>query len=305
MNRFILYILAVLFPMPLLGQMFPLSDHYVYNTLVINPAFAGCNEALSATISYRNQWVGFEDAPKSCFLAVHTPVHNDRIGLGLLIMNNSIGISKENSFIGNYAYRTELRDGTLSLGLGFGITVYGIAWNDLKPADSDDIQLMNNSNSAVLPNFSVGTYYYTKKYFIGISMPMFLSHEVDESTGKYKIGNFFSGGNYFLTGGYEIGIGQKIKLLPSLLIKYHPHNAIQVDYNAQVSLKDQIWIGIGYRNQNMLIGLLQCKLTYQLRMAYSYNFTVGGIGNYVNGSHEFVLNYVLRYSRKVTGPRQF
>ena len=73
MNRFILSILAVLFPLQLLGQMFPLSDHYVYNALAINPAFAGCHDALSATISYRNQWVGFKDAPKSQMLSVHTP----------------------------------------------------------------------------------------------------------------------------------------------------------------------------------------------------------------------------------------
>jgi type IX secretion system PorP/SprF family membrane protein len=305
MNRFILSILAVLFPLQLLGQMFPLSDHYVFNTLVINPAFAGCNEALSATISYRNQWVGFKDAPKSYMLSVHTPVHNDRIGLGLLIENNSIGIFKETSFVGNYAYRMEIRDGKLALGLGFGVTVYDIAWNELKATDPDDVQLMNNSTSAILPTFSLGMYYYTKKYFIGISMPMFLSHELDKSTGKYKIGNNFLGCNYFLSGGYDFTISPKIKILPSLLIKYHPHNAIQVDYNAQINLKDRIWIGIGYRNRNMLVGMLQCKLTYQLRMAYSCDFNIGGIGRYVNGSHEISLNYVLRYARKVIGPRQF
>ena len=122
MNRFILSILAVLFPLHLLGQMFPLSDHYVYNALAINPAFAGCQDALSATASYRNQWVGFKDAPKSYILSVHTPVFNDRIGLGLLVEKNSIGIFKETSFLGNYAYRMELREGKLALGLGFGVT---------------------------------------------------------------------------------------------------------------------------------------------------------------------------------------
>lgn len=305
MKRLILYVLAVLLPVQLLGQLFPLSDHYFFNTLVINPAFAGCNDALSGTISYRNQWVGLEDAPKSCMVSVHKPIINDRMGLGLLIMNSSIGISKENSFMGNYAYRLELREGILSLGLGFGVTVYGIAWNDLKPSDLNDIQLMKNPTSTVLPNFSLGAYYYTKKYFIGFSMPMFLSHEPDKSTGKFKIGNNFSGSNYFLTGGYEIGIGPNVKLLPSMLIKYHPNNPVQVDFNAQVNLKDQIWLGLGYRNNHVLVGMLQCNLTYQLRIAYSYNFTMGSIGKYVDGSHEIGLNYILKYSRKVTGPRQF
>jgi type IX secretion system PorP/SprF family membrane protein len=305
MNRFILSILAVLFPLQLLGQMFPLSDHYVYNALPINPAFAGCHDALSATILYRNQWVGFKDAPKSQMLTVHTPVYNDRIGLGLLIEKNSIGIFKETSFIGNYAYRMELRDGRLALGLGFGVTVYNNAWNELDATDADDVQLMNNPTSAILPAFSLGAYYYTQKYFIGISLPLLLSYEMDKSSGNYKIGNNFSGYNYFFTGGYEVGISPNVKLLPSLLIKYHPNNVIQVDYNAQVNLKDKIWIGIGYRNRDMLVGMLQCQLNYQLRMAYSYDFDLGTIGRYTNGSHEIVLNYMFRFTRKVMGPRQF
>jgi type IX secretion system PorP/SprF family membrane protein len=285
--------------------MFPLSDHYVVNALAINPAFAGCQDALSATISYRNQWVGFNDAPKSYILSVHAPVFNDRVGLGLLVENNSIGIFKETSILGNYAYRMELQEGKLALGLAVGVTVYNNAWNELVANDANDIQLMNNPESAVLPNFSIGTYYYTKKYFIGFSMPLFLSYEPDKSTGKYKIDNNFSGSNYFLSAGYEASISPQVKFLPSFLIKYHPNNAIQIDYNAQFSLKDRIWMGIGYRNKDILVAMLQCQLNYQIRMAYSYDYNFGSIGEYLNGSHEFVLNYVFKFTRKVIGPRQF
>ena len=285
--------------------MFPLSDQYLYNMLAINPAFAGCHDALSATISYRNQWVGFKDAPKGLMLSVHAPLDNDRIGLGLLIEKNSIGIYRETSFMGNYAYRMELFDGKLALGLGFGITVYKMAWNELDATDADDVQLMNNPTSAVLPAFSLGTFYYTKKYFIGISLPGFLTHEVDQSTGKYKIKNDFSGYNYLFTGGYEVGMGPVIKLLPSLLIKYHPNHVVQIDYNAQLNLKDKIWIGIGYRNSSMLIGILRCQLNDQLNMAYSYDFDLGRNRKYKNGSHEIMLNYIFSYKRKVMGPRQF
>ena len=305
MNRIILSILILSFQLQLSGQMFPLSDHYVVNALVINPAFAGCQDALSLTASYRDQWVGFNDAPKSYILSVHTPVFNDRVGLGLLIEDNSIGIFKETSFLGNYAYRMELQEGKLALGLGFGVNIYNTAWNELVAADANDIQLMNNPTSAVLPTFSLGAYYYTKKYFIGISMPMFLSYELDQSTGKYKIDNNFSGSNYFFTTGYEMGISPMVKILPSILIKYHPNNGIQIDYNAQISLKDRIWMGIGYRNKDILVGMLQCQLNYQIRMAYSYDYDFSSIGKYMNGSHEFVLNYIFKFERKVIGPRQF
>jgi type IX secretion system PorP/SprF family membrane protein len=305
MSRFILSILAVLFPLQLLGQLFPLSDHYVYDALSINPAFAGANEALSATMMYRNQWVGFKDAPKDYMLTVHTPVLNDRIGLGFVIEENSIGIFKETTFLGNYAYRMEEGDGKLSLGLGFGVTVYNTAWNELEATDPNDAQLMNSPTTNLLPAFSLGTYYYTKKYFIGISIPLFLSYEFDKTTGKYKVTNNLSGYNYLFTGGYELPICSILKFMPSMLIKYHPNNTLQIDYNAQLVLKDKIWLGIGYRNRDMLVGLFQCQISYQLRIAYSYDFNVSDLGKYENGSHEIVLNYVFRYSRKVVGPRQF
>jgi type IX secretion system PorP/SprF family membrane protein len=199
----------------------------------------------------------------------------------------------------------ELREGKLALGLGFGVTIYNTAWNELVKADPNDIQLMNNPTSAVLPTFSLGTYYYTKKYFIGISMPLFLSYELDKNTGKYKIDNNFSGSNYFFTTGYEVGISPQVKFLPSILIKYHPNNAIQIDYNAQISLKDRIWMGIGYRNKDILVGMLQCQLNYQIRLAYSYDYDFSSIGKYMNGSHEIVLNYIFKFERKVIGPRQF
>jgi type IX secretion system PorP/SprF family membrane protein len=305
MKRLFISILVVSFSSHLSAQLFPLSDHYVVNGLAINPAYAGCQDALSLTTSYRDQWVGFNDAPKSYILSVHMPVFNDRVGLGLLVENNSIGIFKETSFLGNYAYRMELQEGKLAFGLGFGVTIYNTAWNELIAVDANDIQLMNNPTSAVLPTFSLGTYYYTKKYFIGISMPQFLSYELDKSTGKYKIDNNFSGSNYFFTTGYEFGISPQVKFLPSLLIKYHPNNAIQIDYNSQISLKDRIWLGIGYRNKDILVSMLQCQLNYQIRMAYSYDYDFSSIGKYMNGSHEIVLNYIFKFERKVIGPRQF
>jgi type IX secretion system PorP/SprF family membrane protein len=305
MKRLIPGILAVLFPLQLLGQMFPLSDNYVSNALAINPAFAGCHDALSMTILYRNQWIGFEDAPRNLYLSVHAPLHNDRIGLGLLVGESSIGIYRETSFFGNYAYRRELFNGKLAFGLGFGAVIYNVAWNDLKVADEGDDQLINNPETAVLPNFSLGTYYYTPKYFIGISLPLMLSHEQDAATGDYKIANRFSEYNYFITGGYLMDVSPDIRVLASTLLKYHPGHTPQVDYNVQVTMRNFVTLGLGYRNKNILTGMLQCQINEQLRMGYSYNFDLSPVGKYRNGSHEVLLNYIFRYKHKVTGPRQF
>ncbi len=295
----------ILCPLLMMGQMFPLSDQYLNNTLAINPAFAGCQDALSATVLYRNQWVGFKDAPKDLMLSVHTPYFNDKVGLGLLIEKSSIGIYNETSFIGNYAYRMELNNGILALGLGFGTTIYNVAWNELKATDEGDVQLMNTPQSAVLPDFSLGAYYYNQKYFIGISIPRFLSHELNHYTGKYKIKTRFYDFNYFITGGHFFDLSPRIKLLPSILVKYNPGHIPQTDYNAQIILSDRIWFGIGYRNKNMLMGMFKCQLNDQLLLSYSHDFDLGPISRYNSGSHEILLNYVFSYSRVVAGPRQF
>lgn len=203
MKRLILGILVISYPLLLAGQMFPLSDQYVSNPLPVNPAFAGCHDALSAAVSFRNQWIGFSDAPRNYMLSVHTPVWHDKIGLGLMIDKYSVGIFRETSIIGNYAYRIRLSDGKLALGLGFGLISYKSAWNELQATDPNDIQLPDNAATGLVPSFSLGTYYYTRKYFIGFSVPYFLNYDVDQKSGTFKVSNFFSVANYCLTGGYE------------------------------------------------------------------------------------------------------
>lgn len=304
MYKLILYLIFLSFPMTLIGQVFP-SNYFHFNSLTINPAFAGSDNAISASLNYRNQWVGFTDAPKSSILAVHSPIKSGRIGIGFQIENQSIGIYKTSNFIGNYAFRTEIKKGTLALGLGFGAAVYSVKWNKLQAVDQHDQLLLNNSSSAVMPVFSLGMYYYTQKYFVGISLPSFISHVVSKSSGDYKPKNDMSNYNYLVNGGYNIELTSDMMLRPSLLLKYNPKDAAQINLNALLGFKDKLWVGLGYRNENTVAGMLQCQLNYQIRMAYAYDFDTGILGKYMNGSHEVGFNYIFRYSRKVLGPRNF
>ncbi|HEX2396420.1 MAG TPA: PorP/SprF family type IX secretion system membrane protein, partial [Bacteroidales bacterium] len=156
---------------PVSAQLFPISDFYVFDGLVINPAFAGSHDALSTSLQYRNQWAGFKDAPKNSMFSVHAPFFNDRMGLGFLLTRSSFGVYKETSFMGNYAYRMNLYKGKLAFGLAFGLTSYHVSWDDLKAADPDDILLSDNSSLSVVPDFSLGAYYYGRNYFAGFSLP--------------------------------------------------------------------------------------------------------------------------------------
>jgi type IX secretion system PorP/SprF family membrane protein len=305
MNRFVLGILIIFIPFRVTGQLFTLSDQYLNNTIAINPAFAGSNGALSLTAVYRNQWNGFEGSPVNSTISIHTPLHKDKIGLGFMLSDGSYGINKETVLTGNYAYRMELSRGILALGLGFGATFTNVAWNELRAYDPDDELLMNNPVSAILPDVSIGTYYYAKNLFIGFSVPMLLSHKPDHSTGKYDIENDFDEYSYFLEGGYYFRITKGIRLLPSVLLNYEKGKTPVLNYNAQIVFKDILRIGGGYRQKDVVIGMVQLNLNRQLMLAYSYDYAVGTSLTYADGTHEILLNYTFSYSRRVMSPRQF
>jgi type IX secretion system PorP/SprF family membrane protein len=305
MKRILLTIITLGIPLYFYGQMSVLSDQYINNTMIYNPAYAGSQDALSISVLYRNQWVGFEDAPRNYALTLHTPVRNDRIGIGFFAGNCSFSVYRETSFMGDYAYRMEMFGGTLALGLGLGATIKYVNWNDLYAADANDILLTNYPESAFLPDFSIGTYYYTKTFFLGVSLPDLLSHDLNPKTQKYSISPALDNCNYYLEAGYFLNKGHQIKVLPSFLLKYHPGHTPQIDVSAQMFLGERIGLGFGYRNKNTLLGLLQLHLNRQLMISYSYSFDTGKVGQFNNGSHEMVLNYLFNYSSRMTSPRQF
>jgi type IX secretion system PorP/SprF family membrane protein len=305
MTRNLLFILISLLPVGLTGQISHLSNLYSLDKLAFNPAFAGSREALSLTAFYRNQWVGFDDAPKNYSFSAHAPLHNDRMGLGLLMEKSSMGIFKETNFVANYAYNIELSNARLAFGLGFGATIYNMAWNELVSSTGGDILLMNNPETATIPNFSLGTYYYTRNYFIGISIPFLLGRELDEISGEYHVSYDLNRNNFHLIGGYAFQLDPQFRISPSLLLKYQPNGSIQIDYNLQLSIKDRISLGLGYRNEKTMIGMLEVQLNHQLRMAYACDFDLSPLGKYKGASHEIGINYIFSFERNVMGPRQF
>lgn len=304
MYKLLILLIVILMPETLPGQMYNLPNQFQFNLLSVNPAYAGSDNAISATINYRNQWTGFDDAPKNSLLAIHSPLNGGRIGVGLQIENQSLGIYKTSNFVGNYAYRTAVKGGTLALGLGFGVTVTSAKWNTLQAIHNHDLLLPVHPSSAVMPLFSFGMYYYSRKYYVGISLPSFLSY-VEGEDGAYKPKNDIAAYNYFLNGGFNVDLNADFNFRTSALIGYRSGYSTQIYLNSMLGYKEKVWVGLGYRTRNVIFGMLQCQLNYQLRLAYSYDFSYGGLGEYLNGSHEIGLNYVFRYSRKMLSPRSF
>ena len=305
MQKWLLIISFILTGVLAEAQLEPLSNQYMLNTLAINPAYAGSREAMSITMLHRNQWTGFEGSPKTLSLAVHSPMRNEKVGLGLLAVNNRIGITNSSVITGNFAYRINMKRGILSLGLGGGITYTRNNWGELVAIDTDDGLIPDNTSGYLLPNFSIGTYYYSNKMFIGFSIPMFLSHNFNPASHEFNLVNNFSEYNYLINSGYLFKISENWKALPSLMIRFNPGSSAQMDLNASMIYCDKVWAGFSYRTNKSFVGLVMYQVNTQLAIAYTYDMGFGTIGGYMGGSHEIMIRYEFRYMIDVVNPRYF
>ena len=282
-----------------------MSDNFAHDGLALNPAYAGSQEALYTTFVYRNYLGDFDGSPKTLSMSIHAPFKKEKIGLGIMVNSDKIGVSNETNIMGNYAYRMDLGYGKLALGLGFGMTLRTTDWTNLAAQDAGDDQLSQNFSTGPLPNVSTGIYYTTRNYFIGLSVPLFLTYKFDPSNGKYRAQNDFANYNYFLNTGYMMKLGESVRFFPSLLLKYNQGNASELDINSQIIIREKAWLGLGYQSNKSLVVMLQYQLNSQLRIAYSHDFMVGKDVIYKYSSQGFMLNYVFNYNADVAGPRQF
>jgi type IX secretion system PorP/SprF family membrane protein len=286
-------------------QLQPLLDQYLLNGLAINPAYAGSQEALNIGLYARNQWVGFEGAPRDFTFTLHSPMRDKHVSLGILVMNDKIGSRTETGFLFNYAYRIDMGAGKLSFGLAAGLTNLSTNSDMLRYTDPGDGLLLNPGVRALMPEFSFGSYYYSERFFTGLSMPLFLKHPFNEVTGKYKISFNPSAMNYILVAGYVFTLSDNFELVPSMLLKTNPANNTQLDLNCNVIFREKIWFGTSIRTTKNLTFLLQYQANRQLRIAYSYGYEFSELSSFQKGSHEVMLLYNFRYEVNVKSPRYF
>jgi type IX secretion system PorP/SprF family membrane protein len=305
MKRIIKTILLVLIPLSMSGQLSPVSNQYVLNPLTINPAYAGQRGNLNIAAFYRRQWVGIAGAPETMTLTADAPILDDKIGLGLIIINDKIGVTKETYFISNYAYKVSIGEGSLSFGLGAGLITTNTAWSDLVVLDPGDELYLVDSPRFILPSFSFGTYYVNQNYFAGLSIPKFIGYKFNFDKNKYNMTVDPGQYNYMFLTGYVFNVSSKVDFTPSTLLTFDPGRKMLFDLNAHFNFNNHFWVGGSYRNGRSCGALLQFQVNNQLRIAYTYDFDTGNLGGYSNGSHEIMLRYEFRYRVTVVNPLVF
>ena len=311
MKKILLIIVILITGISVSGQQDAMYTHYMFNTLAINPAYAGSRNALTATGLYRSQWVGLDGAPTTQTFTLHSPLFNDKIGLGLSVLNDKIGPINTTAIYADFAYKLKLNEkAKLSFGLKGGINLMQGNINSINVDQSNDNAFSNNIESDLLPNFGFGVYYYTNKWYVGLSTPKLLENNYGNNTSVGGTNLTSEQRHYFLIAGsvFDLNTQGSIKLKPTTFVKVTNGAPIEADLTAMIILQDKFELGAMFRTGDALGLLLGYNFSKQLRFGYSFDWSFGNkTFTYNNGSHEVMLRYdlIFKEEAKITSPRYF
>ena len=283
---------------------------YMFNEMYINPAYAGSKEAMAVNLTHRQQWVNFPGRPITSAFTLHGPLSNNKMGLGISVLNEQIGKLSRNLVYINYAYRIKTGEkGHLAFGLMAGIHNQINKLSELKPSETGDIQVSQNTPSLITPNFGTGIYYSTKKFYAGISIPRM----VDDSYLFNQAGNITTSTkitpnklHYYFTVGKVFEINDGLLIKPQAMVKAVQNAPIQLDLNVNFLIQNKIWTGISYRSGSDISALIGIQVNPQFLINYSYDYSLTKVQKYSQGSHEITLGYLFNYKQsKVVTPRYF
>ncbi len=299
-------ILVLASPATLRAQQIPVLSQYMFNGLVINPAYAGSKDFMSSTLMVRKQWSGFEGAPSTQNASIHGPLRRKRVGLGLMISNDKIGITSQTDVYASYAYHLPTSYGKLSLGLQGGISYYKSSFSGLNVHDNDDPVYAANSLTNLQPNFGFGAYYYQERFYAGLSIPQLISYDSIQALNVYTDGIHHQARHYYFNTGVILEASRDFIFRPSVLVKYVMNAPVQFDINMNFLLSNIFWVGASYRSGDAIVGIFEYQINRKLRIGYSYDYTISELKNHSSGSHEIMIGYDFGYDIiKMKTPRYF
>lgn len=284
------------------AQQDPQYSQYMFNQLVINPAYAGSKEALCMAFSNRNQWVDMPGAPKTNTLFLHGPLRSRKIGLGGYVIQESIGPKKWTGIYGDFAYRFKLGKGKMALGISGGYNRYVFDLSKLEYHDPTETFSSNTITPGAL-DFSTGFYYNSRSFYIGGSITHLNKSKLDlggNSNAQYSLQRH----SYLYLGkGWQLN--DNVVFNPSVLFKADGRSrSSQFDLNFNFLLKQRLWLGMSLRQGYGVVFLAQCLVTDKLKLGYSYDRGFNKIGTYGKASHEIMISYDFSvFKSKMISPR--
>jgi type IX secretion system PorP/SprF family membrane protein len=264
-----------------------LYSQYMFAMLPLNPAYAGSNENLCMTATYRKQWMDIDGAPSTQLFTANSPIKNKKVALGFSAIHDKIGVTSKTGFYGAYAYRINFNNKSkLSFGLQAGLVNLITRLSQLQTKLPNDPAASVDGISYLLTNVGAGIYWYSKKFSLGLAAPDLMEAKPRDPSAQviqYK--------HLFLNGGFVYNISSQIKYKPSILIKRTKGYQLQYDINNIFILNEVVWIGVSYRNAVSVNYILQFQLTNQLSLGYSYDMPISKFTRLAGATHEFMLSY--------------
>jgi type IX secretion system PorP/SprF family membrane protein len=262
---------------------------YMYNTNVINPAYAGNRNVLSLNAIHRSQWVGIEGAPSTQTLSLHSPMGR-KVGLGLNILSDNIGASSIKNVNTDFSYTLTLNEEDLKLALGIkaGIHSLNVDFNRLLVSDNTDSSIQNNNFNKISPTVGVGGYLFTKSWYVGLSSPNFLETKYFSNSSVSRVNERI---HAYLIGGYVLDINPNLKFKPATLLKMVNGAPLSLDLSANFLINRKFTLGTSYRLGAAFSALAGAQISNQIMIGYAYDYDTTDLRNFNSGSHEFFIRF--------------
>lgn len=307
MKKYILLLSVFLSGVCVKAQQDPMYSMYMFNHMAINPAYAGTHDHMQVTGLFRRQWLDFPGSPQTASFTLHSPLKNDKLGLGMSLINDQVGEIKTISFMGAYSYHLRFKKSSLSLGLQAGFRNFAINLNDiqLSPDESAQDAAFQGNISQWSLNFGAGAFWYGDKWYVSLGLPNMrnniISAQQQNTTYVARYATHFNVG-----AGYVAKLSPVFRLKPSFLVKSVTGAPLQYDINANIYWLDILGLGISYRSNSAMVFLFEVQLNRNFHFGYAYDQTVSSLAGSVGGSHEIMIRADLGFNKnKTLTPRYF
>ncbi len=286
---------------------------YMYNTISVNPAYAGSRGEFSAAALYRDQWIGLDGAPRTFTLNLHSPIRNSRVGYGLSVINDNIGngVVQETSIEGIISYTIDVSlVGKLSFGIDVSANLLSLDYNGLRNFDVEPTSTENIENR-FSPNFGLGIYYHANRFYAGLSVPnMFESDHFDNAQRDANSVEFISKEriNFYIISGYVFDLSSSVKFKPAILSKIVSGAPLQLDMSANFLFNDRFTFGAAYRWDAAFSVMAGFYLSDQFMLGLAYDREITALGNeqFNDGSFELFARFdLVKTYKNLVSPRFF
>jgi type IX secretion system PorP/SprF family membrane protein len=282
---------------------------YMYNTIVVNPAYAGSREAMSIFALHRAQWLGLDGAPVTNNFSIHTPINGSNVGLGFSVINDRIGPSDENNIAVDFSYSIHTSDRyKLSFGLKASANLLNVDFTKLNIYNPADPRFHNNIDNKFSPNIGVGFYLHSDNTYFGLSAPYLLETKHFDKSADNSSSSFVAAEkiHYYFIAGHVFDLSANVQFKPSVLTKMVQGAPLQVDLSGNFLINEKFTAGIAYRWDASFSGLVGFQLSDSWFVGYSYDMDTTKLANYNSGSHEIFLRYELfNKNNRIISPRFF